>query len=92
MAACESLIFDTRRIGRPILRYGEVVGREDGWSACPDNAREWVSVAGRSRHVCHQHAREVRTLAAAGMAARLRWTTGTPTSTTAPSGAGEVAS
>jgi hypothetical protein len=74
VAGCGALYFDARLVGRAVRDpQGWVVGRLDGWQPCPGQASRYVLVAGHSRHVCGEHARQITTLVAAGLADRLRW-------------------
>jgi hypothetical protein len=74
MAGCDALYYDARLAGRHIRDHdGKVVGRLDGWQPCPSQASRYVLVAGHSRHLCRHHARQITTLAAAGLADRIRW-------------------
>jgi hypothetical protein len=70
---CAAMWYDARALGRPIHRGFTQAVFHDGWKPCPTAGTELVDLDGISRLVCADHARQTRALAAAGLAARLRW-------------------
>jgi len=70
---CAAMWYDARALGRPLWRFGAPAGQHDGWKPCTTLAAEVVTVDGQDRDLCADHARQTRAVAAAGLAARLRW-------------------
>jgi hypothetical protein len=72
---CAAMWFDPRAVGRPLYEpvHMRLTGHHDGWRACGSAGTDLVEIDGTPRLVCPDHARQTRAVAAAGLAAKLRW-------------------